>query len=120
APAVSPATIRFWNRSTRMISGTEMTTEAADCVPSGTSNCEEPVNCEIATGDVRAWGDDVSVVASRNSFHAAMNVKIAVVAIPGAASGTTTFLNAWKYVAPSTSAASSRSRGISRKNDTRM
>ena len=49
-----------------------------------------------------------------------MNVRIAVVARPGAASGTITFTNAWKFVAPSTSAASSRSFGISRKNDTRM
>ena len=39
---------------------------------------------------------------------------------PGAASGTTTFRNAWKCVAPSTSAASSRSFGISLKKETRM
>ena len=49
-----------------------------------------------------------------------MKVRIAVVAMPGAASGITIFVNAWKFVAPSTSAASSRSRGISLKNDTRM
>ena len=40
-----------------MISGIEITTEAADWVPSGTSNCEEPVNCEIATGTVLRYLD---------------------------------------------------------------
>ena len=60
------------------------------------------------------------MIASRNSFQVAMNVRIAVVARPGAASGTTTLRNAWKCVAPSTSAASSRSFGISLKNETRM
>jgi hypothetical protein len=120
APAVRPATIRFWNSRTRMISGIEIATDAADCVPSGTSNSDDPVNCEIATGAVRAATELVSVVASRNSFHAAMNVRMAVVARPGAASGTTTLRNASKCVAPSTSAASSRSFGISLKNDTRM
>ena len=74
----------------------------------------------IAAGTVRAFGDDVSVTASRNSFQAKMNVRIAAVAMPGAASGITIFVNAWKCVAPSTSAASSRSFGISLKNDTRM
>ena len=49
-----------------------------------------------------------------------MKARIAVVASPGAASGTITLRKAWKFVAPSTSAASSRSLGISRKNDTRM
>ncbi len=97
-----------------------ITTDAADCVPSGISNCEDPVNCEIATGVVRASREEVSVSASRYSFQAAMKARIAVVASPGAASGMITFRNAWKFVAPSTSAASSRSRGISRKNDTRM
>ena len=60
------------------------------------------------------------MLASRNSFQAAMNARMAVVARPGAASGMITFRNASKFVAPSTSAASSRSLGISRKNDTRM
>ena len=97
-----------------------MTTEAALIVPSGFSNSVEPVKNAIAAGTVRAFGEDVSVTASRNSFQAKMNVRIAVVAMPGAASGITIFVNAWKFVAPSTSAASSRSRGISLKNDTRM
>jgi hypothetical protein len=33
APAVRPATILFWKRRTRMISGTEMVTDAAVIVP---------------------------------------------------------------------------------------
>lgn len=33
APAVRPATIRFWNSSTSRISGTEMVTEAAEMLP---------------------------------------------------------------------------------------
>ena len=49
-----------------------------------------------------------------------MKVRIPAVASPGAASGITILRNAWKRVAPSTSAASSRSFGISLKNDTRM
>ena len=74
----------------------------------------------IAAGTVRAFDEDVSVTASRNSFQAPMNVRMPAVARPGAASGTTTLRNAWKCVAPSTSAASSRSLGISLKNETRM
>ena len=33
APAVSPATMRFWKNSTRRISGTEMTIDAAAMLP---------------------------------------------------------------------------------------
>src|SRR5215216_4637698 len=90
APAVSPATIRFWNRRTIRISGTEIVTDAALIVPSGCSNCTDPVKNAIAAGTVRALEDEVSVIASRNSFHAAMNVRMPAVASPGAASGTTT------------------------------
>ena len=36
APAVSPATMRFWKTSTSRISGTEMTTDAAAMLPYGT------------------------------------------------------------------------------------
>ena len=38
APAVSPATIRFWKMITAGTSGTVITTEAAEIVPSGISN----------------------------------------------------------------------------------
>ena len=80
-------------------------------MPNGSSNCVDPVKNAIAAGTVRACVEDVSVIASRNSFQATMNVRIPAVARPGAASGTTTFRNASKFVAPSTSAASSRSLG---------
>src|SRR5215216_5405327 len=60
-----------------------------------------------------------NVLAKRNSFQAKMNVRIAVVNTPGAASGTITFRKACIVVAPSTLAASSRSRGSSLKNATR-
>ena len=36
APAVRPATMRFWKSSTSRMSGTEMTTEAAAMLPYGT------------------------------------------------------------------------------------
>ena len=90
------------------------------CCRTATSCSVAPVKNAIAAGTVRAFDDEVSVTASRNSFHAPMKVRIPAVARPGAASGTTTLRNAWKCVAPSTSAASSRSFGISLKNDTRM
>ena len=60
-----PAAIRFWNASTITISGIEITTEAALIVPSGTSNWVAPVKNAIATGTVRADGEDVSVTAEQ-------------------------------------------------------
>src|SRR5689334_25017148 len=97
-----------------------MTTDAAEIDPYGIWCSVAPVKKEIAAGTVRARVDEVRVTASRNSFQEAMKARMAAVAMPGAASGMTTLRNAWKRVAPSTRAASSRSFGISRKNDTRM
>jgi hypothetical protein len=77
-----------------MMSGTEMTTEAAAMLPYATSCSVAPVKNAIAAGTVRARDDEVSVTASRNSFQAPMKVRIPAVARPGAASGTTTFRNA--------------------------
>ncbi len=45
-----------------------------------------------------------------------MNTRMAVVTMPGAASGAITLVNAWNGVAPSILAAFSSSHGISRKN----
>src|SRR5215211_8844865 len=84
------------------MSGIEMMTDAALIVPSGFSNSVEPVKNAIAAGTVRAFGDEVSVTARRNSFQAKMKVRIAVVAMPGAASGITIFVNAWKLDRKST------------------
>src|SRR4029450_5965664 len=73
APAVRPATIRFWKNSTSKISGIEMMTDAAAIVPSGSSNSVEPVKNAIAAGTVRAFGVEVNVTANRNSFQGEMN-----------------------------------------------
>ena len=69
APAVMPATIRFWKMITASTSGIVMiTTDAALMVPSGISNFWLPV--KFATdGTVNASGELVSVTASRNSFQ---------------------------------------------------
>ena len=60
------------------------------------------------------------MTASRNSFQTKKAVSSPAVTRPGAASGSTTLRKAWKCVAPSTSAASSSSFGISLKNEARM
>ena len=58
--------------------------------------------------------------AMMNSFHAAMNVMIAVVKTPGADSGMMILRNASPRVQPSTIAACSSSNGIWRKNAVRF
>ena len=93
-----------------------MTTAAAEIDPVGTANCELPVKKASAAGAVRAAIVAVSVMASRNSFQQNRNTRMAVVTMPGAASGAMTRTNAWNGVAPSTLAAFSSSQGISRKN----
>ena len=65
---------------------------------------------------MRAEFVDVSEMASRNSFQQNMKTRIAVVAMPGRASGAITFRKICRCEAPSTFAAFSRSQGISRKN----
>ena len=70
----------------------------------------------MAAGTVRALLVDVSEIANRKSFQQKRNTRIAVVNMPGAASGAITWRNAWNGVAPSTLAAFSSSHGISRKN----
>src|SRR5512143_56554 len=96
--------------------GMVMMTAAAAIEPIGVSNCEAPVKNASAAGTVRALSVDVSEIAMRNSFQQKMNTRMAVVTMPGAASGAMTRMNAWVGVAPSTWAAFSRSQGISRKN----
>src|SRR5918994_201449 len=96
APAVIPATIRFWKMITASTSGMVITTDAALMVPSGISNFWLPVKFATDTGTVKALGELVSVTASRNSFHTKKAVSRPAVTRPGAASGSTTFRNAWK------------------------
>src|SRR5690606_3984192 len=88
-PAVSPATIRFWNASATMIIGTVTTTHAAVMVPIGRWNSTAPVKAAIATGTVCATSGlrGANVEARRNSFHAETKMMIAAANTPGAASG---------------------------------
>src|SRR6266700_6575319 len=112
--------MRRWKNSTKMMIGMVMTTAAAVIVPVGTANCELPVKKAIAAGAVRAAVVEVSVIASRNSFQQNKNTRIAVVTMPGAASGAITLVKAWNGVAPSIFAAFSSSQGISLKKADRM
>src|ERR687897_599724 len=96
APAVSPATIRFWKMITAATSGIVITTDAALIVPSGISNFWLPVKFATDTGTVNAFGELVSVTASRNSFQTKKAVSRPAVTRPGAASGRITLRNAWK------------------------
>src|SRR6266568_4115773 len=82
--------MRRWKNSTKMMIGMVMTTAAAVIVPVGTANAEFPVKKAIAAGAVRALVVEVSVIASRNSFQQNRNTRIAVVTMPGAASGAMT------------------------------
>src|SRR5947199_6816468 len=89
APAVRPATIRFWKMITSTISGTVIVTVAAAIVPSGIWNCWLPVKNAIAADTGRRLAELVRVIESRNSFHAKMNASSPAVTSPGAASGIT-------------------------------
>ena len=60
---------------------------------------------------VRAW-TLVSVAANRYSFQANTQLRIAVTARPGRASGTMTLVRIWKVLQPSSIAASSSSLGM--------
>src|SRR5690348_14746682 len=103
-----------------MTTGTVTTTAAAAIEPIGWVNCEAPGKLPIAAGTVWAALVEVSVVANTKSFQQNRNTRMAVVKIPGAASGAMTLKNAWKGVAPSTWAACSSSQGISLKNADRV
>src|SRR5216683_5814006 len=103
-----------------MTIGMVMITAAAEMDPVGAVNCELPVKKPMAAGAVRALDVDVSEIANRNSFQQYRNTRMAVVTIPGAASGAMTLVNAWNGVAPSIFAAFSSSQGISRKNADRV
>src|SRR6202044_3464485 len=116
APDVRPATIRRWKNSTKMMIGMVMTTAAAAMGPVGTVNCELPLKYSMAAGAARELIVEVNEIANRKSFQQARKTRIAVVTMPGAASGAITLTNAWNGVAPSTLAAFSSSHGISRKN----
>src|SRR5438067_1190825 len=107
--------MRRWKNSTNTMMGMVMVTAAAAMDPVGDSNCELPVKKPMAAGTVRARVVDVSEMAKRKSFQQKMKTRMAVVNIPGAASGAMTLVKAWSGVAPSILAAFSSSHGISRK-----
>ena len=83
-------------------------------------NCELPLRKASDAGAVRDAIVEVNEIAKMKSFQQARKTRIAVVTIPGAASGAITFVNAWNGVAPSILAAFSSSQGISRKNADRV
>src|ERR1039458_3112232 len=120
APDVSPATIRRWKNSTKMMIGMVITTAAAAIGPVGAVNWELPLKKPSAAGAVRALIVEVNEIAKMKSFQQNRNTRIAVVTMPGAASGAMTLVKAWNGVAPSIFAAFSSSHGISRKKAARM
>src|ERR1700735_3880662 len=99
-----------------MMIGMVMTTAAAEMGPNGTVNWELPLRKASDAGAVLELIVEVNEIAKMNSFQQVRKIRIAVVTIPGAASGAITRTKAWNGVAPSTLAAFSSSQGISRKN----
>jgi hypothetical protein len=73
-----------------------------------------PTKRARVTGRVARSGLLRSTRAKKNSFQAEMNANSAVATMPGASNGATTLRSACRRVAPSTAAASSRSRGTLR------
>src|SRR5579859_5398165 len=112
--------MRRWKNSTKMTMGMVMTTAAAAIGPVGMVNTDPPLKYSMAAGAVRELIVEVKEIASRKSFQQARKTRMAVVTMPGAASGAMTRMNAWSGVAPSILAAFSSSQGISRKNADRM
>src|SRR6185369_7115338 len=114
APMDSPRTRYFCNASANTRIGTIATDAAALITPHLISYCV--TRPAIPTGSVIAASVCVSTRANRNSFHETIKQKTAVAARPGVTSGRTMRTSAPRRESPSTSAASSRSRGKSAKN----
>src|SRR5690349_3092551 len=87
--------------------------DAAASCPCGTTS-PTIIDC-IPTGSVLYSSFVMNTKANRNSFQALVRVNSATASSPGFARGSTTRRNAWMRVQPSTSAASSSSRGIDAK-----
>src|SRR5215208_3004013 len=113
APSESPLTKYFCSASANTRIGTIATEAAALITPHLISYCV--TRPAIPTGKVIAASVCVSTSANRNSFHETIKQNTAVAASPGVTSGNTTRTSAPKRESPSTSAASSRSRGSSAK-----
>src|ERR1700683_3089563 len=112
--------MRRWKNSTKTRIGRVMITAAAAMLPMGFSNDELPVKKAMAAGTVRELLVEVNEMAKRKSFQQNRNTRIDAVTRPGMARGAMTRTKDCSGVAPSISAARSRSRGISRKNEERM
>src|SRR5215213_10318170 len=100
--------MRRCRSSTRAITGTMTTREAAISSPHGivyALDCAPTL--EIITGTVQLLLSDSNDNANRYSFHAAITARIAVAASPGAANGIMTRQNVCIADAPSMYAASS-------------
>src|SRR6185369_14143067 len=113
APSERPRTRYFCSASANTRIGTSATAAAALITPHLISYCV--TRPAIPTGNVIAASVCVSTSANRNSFHEMIKQNTAVAASPGATSGSTTRQSAPRRESPSTSAASSRSRGKSAK-----
>src|SRR5438045_9701758 len=93
-----------------------MTTAAAAIGPVGMVNTDPPLKYCMAAGAVRELIVEVDEIASRKAFQQAGKTRIAVVTMPGAASGAVTLTNAWEGEAAATVAAVASSKGIARKD----
>lgn len=88
---VKHETIRLWKINTKITMGMVTITVAALISPQGTEYSLWYM--EIPTGTVLHTSSLLMVKANKYSFHAAMNTRIAVVKIPGVASGKIIFRN---------------------------
>src|SRR5215212_5259332 len=113
APIDSPLTKYFCNASANTRIGTIATDAAALITPHLISYCV--TRPAIPTDNVIAASVCVNTKAKRNSFHETIKQNTAVAARPGDTSGRTIRTSAPIRESPSTSAASSRSRGKSAK-----
>src|SRR5258707_13050935 len=103
-----------------MMSGIVMARAGAADGRVGDVNCVLSLMNGRAAGAVRALIVEVKEIAKKNAFQQNRNTRMAVVTMPGAASGAIALVNAWNGVAPSILAAFSSSQGISRKKADRM
>ena len=104
APAVMPVMICRDANSVKMIGGMASSIPVAIMTPHSTLNSLMLFTIRMGTVLVSR---SLSAEASRYSFQAIQNVKIAAAARPGFISGKTTRKNTWNGPAPSTRAASS-------------
>src|SRR5438874_526778 len=113
-PKVRPATMYF-RATTISTSGTDIaiTPAAAIWFQMIANWVTKPCT---PTGNVWAFGVAVRIRANRNSLQAKVKTMMPAAMMPGAASGSSTRRNAVQRLAPSTSATSSTSSGISARN----